>query len=86
MDWARVRKHLSILHQVNPMTFCKASFREFKITFCLTASIHRRTHTINNLYHCSDCNVGFKELILLKMHLKKEGHHFDVPSQKFGEN
>lgn len=43
-----------------------------------TASIHRRTHTINNLYHCSDCSVGFKELILLKMHLKKEGHHFNV--------
>ncbi|KAJ6649432.1 Zinc finger protein [Pseudolycoriella hygida] len=43
-----------------------------------SASIHRRTHTINNLYHCSDCHVGFKELILLKMHLRKEGHHFNV--------
>lgn len=54
---------------------------------CFTASIHRRTHTINNLYHCSDCNVGFKELILLKMHLKKEGHHFDVESlHKVNEN
>ncbi|KAG4078949.1 hypothetical protein HA402_010901 [Bradysia odoriphaga] len=59
-----------------PQTFVNSS----------SASIHRRTHTINNLYHCSDCNVGFKELILLKMHLKKEGHHFDiVTSQKFEE-